>query len=145
MNDKNAFTINYGCRKNCVDTQCMVSSINSPSLINLRALWDTGANASVISKKVVQQLDLKPTGFARIIHANGQSIVKTYIINLYLPNKLIYKSLFVTEGDFDDTDVLIGMDVISSGDFALSCKNGDTTFSFQYPSRYLIDFVRDKF
>jgi hypothetical protein len=38
------------------------------------------------------------------------------------------------------TDVLIGMDIISRGDFALTHKEGKTVFSFRYPSLATIDF-----
>ena len=46
----------------------------------------------------------------------------------------------VASGDLKDTDVLIGMDVISMGDFAVTARNGCTKFSFQIPSTHDIDF-----
>ena len=41
------------------------------------------------------------------------------------------------------TDVLIGMDVINNGDFAVSNHGGVTKFSFRLPSQGHIDFVLD--
>lgn len=38
--------------------------------------------------------------------------------------------------------MLIGMDIINLGDFALTHKNGGTVFSFQIPSTHEYDFVR---
>ena len=38
--------------------------------------------------------------------------------------------------DFD-YDVLIGMDVITKGDFVVSTVNGETTFSFRMPAKGL--------
>ena len=40
-------------------------------------------------------------------------------------------------------DVIIGMDVIGAGDFAVTHQNGKTTFSFCCPSRKEIDFVNE--
>ncbi len=39
-------------------------------------------------------------------------------------------------------DVLIGMDIIGAGDFAVTNLNGKTTFSYRYPSMERIDFVK---
>jgi hypothetical protein len=40
-------------------------------------------------------------------------------------------------------DVLIGMDIIGSGDFSVTHHNGKTTFSFCCPSLREIDFVAE--
>jgi hypothetical protein len=39
--------------------------------------------------------------------------------------------------------MLIGMDVINYGDFAISNYNGKTTFSFRMPSLMKIDFCKE--
>lgn len=75
-----------------------------PTAIQCKAIWDTGAMRSVISTNMVNALNLKPTGKARIFHANGQSVVNTYSINVLLPSKVEFSSLLVTEGDLGDTD-----------------------------------------
>ena len=38
---------------------------------------------------------------------------------------------------------LIGMDIISQGDFSISNKDKKTTFSFRFPSYEEIDFVAE--
>ena len=40
-------------------------------------------------------------------------------------------------------DVVIGMDIITRGDFAVTNLDGKTTFSFRIPSLADIDFVQD--
>lgn len=40
-----------------------------------------------------------------------------------------------------DTDMLIGMDIISMCDFSLTSTNDQTKFSFQIPSSLDIDFT----
>lgn len=46
------------------------------------------------------------------------------------------------EAALKDCDMLIGMDIISQGDFALTNRDGRTVFSFQIPSTHLYDFVK---
>jgi hypothetical protein len=48
----------------------------------------------------------------------------------------------VLEGIPNGCDMLIGMDVINLGDFAVTNYNGRTMFSFRMPSADRIDFVR---
>jgi SEC-C motif len=46
----------------------------------------------------------------------------------------------VTEGILGGFDVLIGMDIISQGDFAVTNFGGNTRFSFRVPSLEELDF-----
>jgi predicted aspartyl protease len=106
------------------------------------AIWDTGATRTVISKNVVQSCNLKPTGMAKVHTASGTDIVPTYYVSIGLPNKIVIPILKVTQGVLTGTDVLIGMDIINSGDFAVTNKDGNTVFSFRMPSLECIDFVK---
>ena len=47
------------------------------------------------------------------------------------------------KGVLKDTDVLIGMDIINRGDFAVTNQNRKTKFSFRFPSIGDIDFVEE--
>ena len=109
-----------------------------------RGLWDTGASASVINYGIVKQCDLKPIGFARVQTADGtRERCSVYSINIYLPSGVIVGGIQASMGDLgEDLDVLIGMDVIILGDFAVTNKNDQTVLSFRYPSIERIDFVR---
>lgn len=46
----------------------------------------------------------------------------------------------VNDGKLTDTDILIGMDVISLCDFAITNTGTETKFSFQVPSTLDVDF-----
>ena len=50
--------------------------------------------------------------------------------------------LTVNYGKMKDVDMLIGMDIITMCDFALTSQGSDTVFSFQIPSTCTIDFSR---
>jgi uncharacterized protein YecA (UPF0149 family) len=39
--------------------------------------------------------------------------------------------------------MLIGMDIIATGDFAITNNNNETVFSFRHPSNAIIDFVQE--
>lgn len=110
--------------------------------IQYNALWDTGATASVISSEVVSQLGLAPISQCKTYHAQGESIVNVYLVDLILPNKLRVKDVRVTEGRLNGFGLLIGMDIINLGDFALTHKNQQTVFSFQIPATHEYDFVK---
>lgn len=107
------------------------------------ALWDTGATGTVITKNVVDKLGLIPTGKELTYNANGEAIVNSYLIGIQLPNGVGISKLRVTEGILEGMDVLIGMDIISEGDLALTNKDGKTKFSFQMPSSHDIDFQKE--
>jgi len=48
-------------------------------------------------------------------------------------------------GELIGTDVLIGMNIINQGDFAVTNKDGKTVFSFRLPSVECLDFVDKPF
>lgn len=106
------------------------------------ALWDTGASGSVISTEVVSQLSLSPISQCKTYHAQGESIVNVYLVDMVLPNHLLIRDVRVTEGRLNGFGVLIGMDIINLGDFALTHRDGKTVFSFQVPATHEYDFVK---
>lgn len=112
-----------------------------------KAIRDTGATSSSITKSVVASLGLKATGGTEMITAGGLFYKDTYIVNIELPNKLVITNVTVNECDDlsqnpnDNIHVLIGMDIFSLGDFSLTNMNGKSWFSFRYPSLHQVDFV----
>ena len=104
------------------------------------ALWDTGATHSVISQHVVNALRLKQEGFVPIVHANGEDVAPVYHIFLTLPNGIGFPMLNTPGTQLTGFDILIGMDIINQGDFAVTNRNGKTMFSYRYPSMTDIDF-----
>jgi len=112
--------------------------------LKFKAIWDTGATGSVISKKVATDSGLKPIAMAIVHTAGGTKNCPVYLINMRLPNGMGIAQIRVTEGELaGDIDVLIGMDVISEGDFAVTHLNGKTVFTFRMPSVVCIDFVKE--
>ena len=143
-NPTKVLTVVYPQRMRCLPTACGIlgrfCSANQTEVHEYNALWDTGADGSVISNSVVTQLGLIADGKIRVYHADGMSLVNTYTVDLRLPSGVTFRNLVVTSGDLMDTDIIIGMDVISMGDFAITAPGGETKFSFQVPSSHDIDF-----
>ena len=106
------------------------------------SLWDTGATISVVSEHVVDALRLASEGYITVGHAGGESHdVPIYYANILLYNNVLVENLRVGLLQARDLDVIVGMDIINRGDFAVSNKNGATSFSFRIPSVEDFDFA----
>lgn len=108
-----------------------------------KALWDTGATGTVITKKIVADLGLKQIGITKVFHGDGSTDQPVYYINITLPHRVGFSYVRATEGKLTGFDVLVGMDIITKGDFAITNSDGKTTFSFRIPSEICIDFVKE--
>lgn len=107
-----------------------------------QCIWDTGATNSVINAKVVQALGLKPSGKVEVHTAGGNHIQNTYFVNIRLPNSAGFPLVRVTEANLEGRqDVLIGMDIIGMGDFAITNHQGKTCMTFRVPSITTLDFT----
>lgn len=114
-------------------------------MVPFNAIWDTGATGSVITQSVVDACSLVATGLTKVHHADGESIQETYLVNIALPNGVAYSGVRVTKARLSvAADILIGMDIIGTGDFAVTNFNGTTKFSFRVPSLGHLDFVADQ-
>ena len=147
-----SFTTGFNGLKNVLTNEVGVTSAvdprkvqNRPSPRQYTAIWDTGAMATVITDRIVQECGLKPISVCQVTGVHGSARKGVYLVDLFLPNKVIIGSLRVIGGgQIGDADVLIGMDVISKGDFAVTNKDGETHFSFRFPSLECIDFTKQK-
>lgn len=125
-------------------TPVYIATPNGPNK-EFRGIWDTGASATVITQKVVDDLNLKPIGITKVNTASERDF-QTYqfLIDIYLKQDLVIKDVMVTLGKLtDDFHCLIGMDIISLGDFSITNFNQRTIMSFRVPSSHEIDFVEN--
>lgn len=140
-----AFTLYSKRRLNVLITPCMISNTSQTAeRREYNAIWDTGATGSVISQRVAEELNLQPSGFVPVYHAGGRDICPWFMINITTPNNIVITNVKVTQGVLSSVDALIGMDIISLGDFSITNKNNETTFSFRVPSIETIDYVKQK-
>ena len=146
-----AFTVRYTSISNRITTPVHVwaafDPIQTPTTPELYAetvaLWDTGATASMITRDTAEKLDLVATGSTLIHHAAGVGQANTYIVNIGLPNRVMVVGVSAVEcaeanGQFG---LIVGMDIISRGDLAITNLNNATWVSFRIPSMQQMDYV----
>ena len=133
-----AFSISYNgladaltCTVAIAQTESREDAIGS--YLRCNAMWDTGAFYTVVSRRVVRKLALAPIDRGVAYTVQGSYEASIYLLDMMLPNKMLVKALRVSEGDFDDCDILVGMDVIRLGDFSVTNLH-NTVFSFRIPS-----------
>jgi hypothetical protein len=106
-----------------------------------KVIWDTGATNTVIGGHIAEELGLKAVGGATAYSVNGEYDCECYMVDIRLHNHAQMSNIMVFSGDFNGYDVLVGMDLITCGDFAITNFNGKTTFTFRTPSMTEIDFT----
>lgn len=114
------------------------------------AIWDTGATGTAITESFAKKLGLIPTGLKDVSGLGGTMQKKTYLIDLILPDNIHFLDLPVSEIDnakdkdgnvIDNFGILIGMDIITTGDLTITNFENKTTMSFRYPSQKKVDYV----
>ncbi len=110
-------------------------------------IWDTGATGSAITKSLAQKLGLIAVGQTQVKGVHGvKPNVNVYAIKIVLNNQNVEFTLPVTEceelTDNQSAGLLIGMDVITRGDFVVSNFQGQTVMTFRVPSMQRFDFVQ---
>ena len=130
-----AFSIDFGGIEDAIvcDVAVANSDDSSPRFTQCRSLWDTGAAFSVISKRLVDALGADPIdqGFAYTVQGTYRPNV--YMVDVMLPNKMLVRGLRVSDGVFEDADILIGMDIIKLG-YLMVSNRGNTRFTFRIPA-----------
>lgn len=123
---------------------CPVVIFDDRKSMEFLAIWDTGAMITNISDNVVNHFGLTQVGTTKLGSIYATRIRPTYEVNIELPGGFRNFGLRVigVEQITKDVDVIIGMDIISLGDFAVSNYNGKTSFSFRFPSQGTINLTK---
>jgi hypothetical protein len=121
-----AFVSEYNGISKRLETEAVV--VYKGNSITVRALWDTGATSTCISMDVVAALNLVPLGKLNILTPSGASHANTYQVDILLPNNVVAKNVVVCDSEIGAQQIglLIGMDIICKGDFAVSNFKGKT-------------------
>lgn len=134
-------------KSNVIKTDVKISNPKTGAEIVTKGIWDTGATNSVITKSAAQALCLIPISMASVTGVHGTKNVPVYRVSITLHNENISLVTEVTECEelsgTHDTGMLVGMNIIGMGDFAISNFNGETTMTFRVPSLEKIDYVAE--
>ncbi|MCD8281679.1 MAG: SEC-C domain-containing protein [Prevotella sp.] len=143
----NTLSVCFGHIADCIQTSAEVKNPLTQAVFQSKGIWDTGAMTSAVTKDVANQLGLQPVQKASVRGVNGVNIANVYLVAITLNNKNITVKTRVTEcdalSDDNSVGVLIGMDIISLGDFCITNYEGKTVMTFRVPSLESIDYVKE--
>jgi hypothetical protein len=132
----NAFVKKYPALAQDLNTDIEVYPVSSVSHqgTTVYAIWDTGASQTVITHRLISQLNLIPIETKLVHGVNSKQLVDVVAISIKLPNGFLIPDIRVFVCDIPSPiDLLIGMDIIQLGDLHISNTGGHTLFSFVIP------------
>ena len=137
-----AFTVSYDTKMNRLRSKAMVNYGGCSKQVV--ALWDTGATGTCISHDVQKDLGLISIGRRDISTPSGHTTVNTYLVDIELPNGVHLTDITVMDSEIGSQGLgmLIGMDIIGMGDFAVSNAHDHTVFTFRVPSQQTTDYAK---
>ena len=100
--------------------------------IKAQALFDTGAQTTSVSRKIIDFLELIPRGSAKVYTFQSSQIVNKYDIALEFDSNMYLNTLRVFSADLQDhsIDCLIGRDVLQFGIFTYDGPNKTFKLTF---------------
>ena len=100
-----------------------------------RTMWDTGSNATILSTALIRELQPEQFGQGGMVGIGGESEGSTYLMHVCLPtgDVITYQEVYAAE--LTGCDAIIGMDIITLGDFHLDLCQGETSFTFSLPNK----------
>lgn len=107
-------------------------------------LIDTGSAKSALTQKVIGVLELEKISEGKVNTALGSGTVPKFIVDVELQKSIYFHGMLLDlfVGYENGPDFLIGMDILSQGNFAITNYNGNRMMSFEIPSHGNIDFKR---
>lgn len=115
-------------------------------IMKVRAIWDTGASVTIISKAVAETLGIELTQTTSRLRTalglesnvpDGEAWI-TIVLGSF-PIKMKVKVLDNVCSD-KDIDIVLGLDFMAKGDFFMTTDSGQLMFSFCYPSGFPMNF-----
>ena len=107
------------------------------SMMAVNALWDTGSTESLISKKIVKMIEPILKNKSKYVTRDVVIECETYAVSLSLSDEITFRDVLMKKADLSDknVDIIIGMDIISRGDFEIRNYNNLVEFAFRIPPR----------
>lgn len=127
-----AFVKDYDSRAEVIMTACDFFSFDGKCLVHTdRAVWDTGSTTTILSHQLIRNLKAEPFRKGGMTGIGGEVETDTYLVHVAPPTDDVITNIEVMAHDFEDFEAIIGMDVITYGDFQISNKGGKSRFSFK--------------
>ena len=135
------FTKRYGEISKVLTLPVTIKLAGATQSYETQGIIDTGAIVSIISHNVVDKLGAQPQGYRFMDTASEKRVITpVYNASIVLCERLEISNLTVGDGILPDgEECLIGMDILSLGDLAVTHFDGKTCISFRIPSLQSID------
>jgi hypothetical protein len=142
MSDSNikslAFRADYDRLVRALRTKVTLFAVSAPApnkIVVVNAIWDTGATNSVITPSVAKFLNLAPIDYVNLFGVNSEKPESrpVSIVHIGLPNNVLVQNQRVSIANIAGTDMLIGMNIITLGDFLICNSGKKTSLSFVIP------------
>lgn len=132
---------------NRIVTPVKITNPVTSQVFNTTAIWDTGATNCTITATAAKALGLVPVSKATVNGVHGPKEVNVYFVTITLNNENITLTTQVTEtaelSPGREVGMLVGMNIISKGDFCITNHGGHTVMTFRVPSIETVDYVAD--
>lgn len=136
------FTACYNYKRRSLITSGKISNpFTTQTYISKNFIWDTGASISSIDNTIASKLNLSAVSMKKIQTANGEVSCPIYLVSIILMNDNDNPTFNIPVAGSNlskETDVLIGMDIISTGSFLFSKhpQSGKLFFEFFSPAMH---------
>lgn len=122
----------YDERAEVIVTECDFYSADGQRMAHTdRAVWDTGATTTILCRRLIDELKPEPFRKGGMAGIGGNVEVETYLVHVAPPTGDVITYIEAMAHDFEDYDAIIGMDVITYGDFHVDSIGGKTMVTFQ--------------
>ena len=107
------------------------------SMMAVKALWDTGSTQSLISDSIIKMINPVQKSKTKIVSGNEVFESAIYSISISLSEEITFRDVSVQNANLSekDVDMILGMDIISRGDFEIRNYNNIVEFAFRIPPR----------
>jgi hypothetical protein len=128
------YTYNAQVRSVLTPVELFFNTYDEVTSYLTNALWDTGAEMSVISPEVAAKLQLDILDKIGVAGVIGDGLVDTALVSIRFPNGATINDVRAAICNMSPgNELIIGMDAISQMDFAITNGGGQTQLSFAIP------------
>lgn len=114
--------------------------------IEVKALWDTGAENSVISREVVKSLELPVENCGVATGINNMKAVAAMSLGVAFPGNMSWFTWclpIVLDKPAKGVGFVIGMDLITMGDLHITAHQEGTLLEFVFNENFFVDYDDD--
>ena len=107
------------------------------SMMSVKALWDKNFEQTLISDGIIKMINPLQKSKTKIVSKDEIFESAIYSISISLSDEITFRDVEVQNADLSEkeVDIVIGMDIISRGDFEVRNYNNIVEFAFRIPPK----------